>query len=154
MKKKAIGYQATNKKTQNIHPEIRGSFCVYSYSQCLLMVQDSPKKWNILPIYDGDIKNPTIMFESLTTWAELKARLNEMSDAELQYDIRVHSIQDNSVVDGNFKISTKLLYDVGGQGVELTPDVLKQLEDDGVTPEEIEEMWPLMNVDDLYIEIY
>ena len=57
-----IGYQVVDKKTGEIHPDMDGSFCIYSLSQAMEMHKTS-NNWEYLIIKEGDIEEPTMMFE-------------------------------------------------------------------------------------------
>lgn len=60
---KLIGYQVeSNDGLHNIHPDMDASFCVYSLEQSNEMIGDDNNDWIIVPIYKGDIEEPTIMF--------------------------------------------------------------------------------------------
>lgn len=61
--KKLLGYQVVNKDNE-IHPKMDGSFCVYSWEQASKMIDDQNEydNWSLLPIYKGDIENPTVMY--------------------------------------------------------------------------------------------
>lgn len=59
-----LGFQVLD-DDNNIHPDMEGSFCVYSYSQAMHMINKSDRKrmWKLLPIYKGDIEEPTIRYD-------------------------------------------------------------------------------------------
>lgn len=60
-----IGYQLVG-GTEGIHPEMAGSFCVYSLmqvQQMILHTKPEENNYEILRIYSGDIENPTMMFK-------------------------------------------------------------------------------------------
>jgi hypothetical protein len=63
MQKSIIGFQVWDSKG-NMHPDMDGSFCVYSFAQVneMILNSDSDNDWGILNIHDGDIEEPTIMF--------------------------------------------------------------------------------------------
>lgn len=60
---KLLGYQVVNENNE-LHPKMNGSFCVYSSEQARKMIDDQNmyNKWRLLPIYEGDIEDPTIMY--------------------------------------------------------------------------------------------
>lgn len=58
-KKYPIGYQVVS--GNDIHPDMDGTFCVYSLEQSKAM-KGNDDKWQIVPIYEGDIEDPTIMY--------------------------------------------------------------------------------------------
>ena len=65
---KVIGYQVVSEDEQvDIHPDMAGSFCVYNLAQAQAMIEkgcrNPEKQWNLLTIWEGDIEEPTIMFE-------------------------------------------------------------------------------------------
>lgn len=64
--KKLIGFQliSRNEGFFNVHPLMESSFCVYSYQQ----IHDMHRKagivdWIVIPVFEGDIDLPTIMYE-------------------------------------------------------------------------------------------
>lgn len=64
---KIVGYQVleANKEMPGLHPEMAGSFCIYSKSQCRKMIGDSFEsnmKYMIVPVLGGQIEDPTFMF--------------------------------------------------------------------------------------------
>jgi rubrerythrin len=64
--KKVIGFQVVSNPdgefgAGHIHPEMDGSFCIYSLSQAKKMM-DGNDDWKLLTIWSGDIENPVIMF--------------------------------------------------------------------------------------------
>jgi hypothetical protein len=66
--KEVIGFQVvTDDNDMNIHPDMAGSFCVYSLKQARKMVakgcQNKSQKWKLITIYSGDIEEPTMMFK-------------------------------------------------------------------------------------------
>lgn len=64
--KHLIGYQVESADGNNDLPPCVFSFEIFNKSQAreLLDDQSEPDRWNIVPIYDGDIENPTISFEN------------------------------------------------------------------------------------------
>jgi hypothetical protein len=66
-KKKVIGYQVYDKQTAHLHPDMDASFCIYSKPQAEEMLKESKRwvdsKFELIPIYEGDIEDPTFMFE-------------------------------------------------------------------------------------------
>jgi hypothetical protein len=60
-----IGFQVVDDEG-NIHPDMAGSFCVYSLSQAQAMIKKGCKnpeqKWKLLAIWRYDIEEPTIMY--------------------------------------------------------------------------------------------
>jgi uncharacterized protein YlaI len=60
---KIIGFQVVSDQ-QDIHPNMAGSFCIYSLSQAKEMVEDDlADRWHLLCIWKGDVEEPTFMFE-------------------------------------------------------------------------------------------
>ena len=57
-----IGFQVVD-DDNNIHPDMKGSFCVYNHVDALYMVVDDEEKWKVICIYKDDIEEPTFMFE-------------------------------------------------------------------------------------------
>jgi hypothetical protein len=51
-----VGFQVVD-ENNDIHPEMSGSWVVYSMRQAFSMAVEEPKKWKILPIYKGDIED-------------------------------------------------------------------------------------------------
>jgi hypothetical protein len=66
MKKQIIGYQVIDKFRSEMHPDMAGSFCIYSLEQAMEMIESTKqlidRKYELLPIYEGDIEEPTLMF--------------------------------------------------------------------------------------------
>jgi hypothetical protein len=66
MKKKIVGYQViggvNTPHEDDIHPDMAGSFCIYSKKQCTTMIGNETDLWKILDIYEDDIEEPTFMF--------------------------------------------------------------------------------------------
>jgi hypothetical protein len=66
-KKKVIGYQVYDKQSAHLHPDMDASFCIYSKPQAEEMLKESKRwvdsKFELIPIYEGDIEDPTFMFE-------------------------------------------------------------------------------------------
>jgi transcription elongation factor Elf1 len=64
---KVIGYQVVGEDGTDveggIHHDMDASFCVYSLSQCREMIGTDTRSWRIMTIWDGDIEEPTMMFE-------------------------------------------------------------------------------------------
>jgi hypothetical protein len=62
-----IGYQVVDSNNPHIHPDMDASFCIYSKPQALAMIKSSENEvdteWMLLPIAEGDIEDPTYMFE-------------------------------------------------------------------------------------------
>lgn len=62
-----IGYQVVGregtKQEGDIHPDMYASFCVYSLEDAREMIKTNKNEWQLLTIWDGDIEEPTIMFE-------------------------------------------------------------------------------------------
>jgi hypothetical protein len=59
---KIIGYQIINDDTNDLHPDMEGSFCIYSKEQCEEILNHEPNKsFRLLPIHEGDIEEPTFM---------------------------------------------------------------------------------------------
>ena len=67
LKYNPIGYQVIDKKAGEIHPDMDASFCVYSKPQALEMLNSTENQvdcnFEIIPIAEGDIEDPTMMFE-------------------------------------------------------------------------------------------
>jgi len=55
------GFQVVDKDNE-IHPSMDASFCLYRLFDAMQMVKDDPNKWTLLPIYKGDVEEPTYMF--------------------------------------------------------------------------------------------
>ena len=55
-----IGYQIDLDRFGDMHPLMSASFCIYSYDQCVDMINND-SRWTILPICEGDIEEPTFM---------------------------------------------------------------------------------------------
>jgi hypothetical protein len=63
-----IGFQVVDEDDSGeIHPDMDGSFCLYSLSQAkairLGRLKANGLSWKILAIWSGDVENPTFMFE-------------------------------------------------------------------------------------------
>lgn len=59
-----IGFQVVHDiNNSHIHPDMAGSFCVYSLSQANEMIYKNSQAWKLLAISEGDIEEPTMMFE-------------------------------------------------------------------------------------------
>jgi hypothetical protein len=56
-----VGYQVVDKDNE-IHPDMDASFCIYTLEDAEEMVSTNKRKWKLLPIYDGDVEEPTLMF--------------------------------------------------------------------------------------------
>lgn len=66
--KKVVGFQVVDEDTDEIHPCMEASFCLYNLSQAKEMLVGSPTmkfagNWKLLCIWSGDVEEPTIMFE-------------------------------------------------------------------------------------------
>lgn len=60
---KLIGFQVvSNDDKGDIHPDMDGSFCIYSLSQCQEMINDDDS-WRLLAIYTDEVEEPTFMFK-------------------------------------------------------------------------------------------
>jgi len=62
-----IGFQVVSDDDKgNIHPDMAGSFCVYSLSQANEMIENGcnnpEQQWRLLTIWKYDIEDPTIMY--------------------------------------------------------------------------------------------
>ncbi len=79
---KVIGFQVINNDTKDIHPEMAGSFCVYSMPQCMKMLKDKSgterDKYTIVTIKSGDIEEPTIMFKGYPLTAEIQKLISSV----------------------------------------------------------------------------
>jgi len=68
LKKTAVvqGYQVVGDDSSpyegDIHPDMDGSFCIYNLSQARQMIGDD-LNWRLLTIWEGDVEEPTMMFE-------------------------------------------------------------------------------------------
>lgn len=66
LKYNPIGYQVVDDKN-DIHPNMDASFCIYSRKQAFAMILKSMTEnmgsYKLVPIKDGDIEEPTMMFE-------------------------------------------------------------------------------------------
>jgi len=61
---KLEGYQVVDDDAGDIHPDMDGSFCLYSLSQAREMLNSGAKgNWKLLAIWTGDVEEPTLMFE-------------------------------------------------------------------------------------------
>lgn len=60
---KLIGYQVVTKATHVLHPDMGASFCVYSKDQAEKMWAQDIARYVILPVHDGEIEDPTLMYE-------------------------------------------------------------------------------------------
>lgn len=66
---KVVGFQVVDDGVceYEIHPKMDGSFCIYNLSQANeMLVEDKGKsdaQWRLLTIWEGDIEEPTMMFE-------------------------------------------------------------------------------------------
>ena len=61
-----VGFQVVDDVQGDIHPDMDGSFCLYSLSQAKEMIENSDDPtdcWKLLAIWTGDVEEPTIMFE-------------------------------------------------------------------------------------------
>lgn len=67
---KVIGFQVVgeqgSKQEGKLHPDVIGSFCIYSLSQVqkMLMNSDDDEQWQLLTIWDTGIEKPTMMFNT------------------------------------------------------------------------------------------
>ncbi|MFA5420253.1 MAG: hypothetical protein WC341_17500 [Bacteroidales bacterium] len=63
---KIIGFQVVGEDGTNhegeMHPSMDASFCVYNLSQAREMVSSVDHEWRLLSIWEGDIEEPTMMF--------------------------------------------------------------------------------------------
>lgn len=67
---KVIGFQVVGDdgtaEDGEIHPSMDASFCLYSLSQAKEMLEDNDngkEQWKLLAIWEGDVEEPTMMFE-------------------------------------------------------------------------------------------
>lgn len=64
---KVIGFQVVGEDgTENasdIHPDMDASFCLYNLSQANKMIEQNECNWRLLTVWEGDIEEPTMMFE-------------------------------------------------------------------------------------------
>jgi hypothetical protein len=64
---KVVGFQVESDDGKHeIHPHMDGSFCLYSLEQARAMMDDDnngDEQWKLLAIWDGDVEEPTMMFE-------------------------------------------------------------------------------------------
>ena len=60
---KVIGFQVVGegKNEGEIHPDMDGSFCIYNLTWCMDRVDEG--NWRLLTIWEGDVEEPTMMFE-------------------------------------------------------------------------------------------
>jgi len=60
-----IGYQVVDHRNHEIHPDMDASFCIYSKQQALEMINSNEYEgqWVMRAITEGDIEDPTFMFE-------------------------------------------------------------------------------------------
>ena len=56
-----LGFQVVDKDNE-IHPNMDASFCIYSFKDAVEMFKDDKVRWRLLPIFEGDIEEPTLMF--------------------------------------------------------------------------------------------
>lgn len=69
---KIIGYQIIHDDTNDLHPDMEGSFCIYSKEQCEeILSKERNKSFRLLPIHEGDIEEPTFMFHPESIWSEI-----------------------------------------------------------------------------------
>ena len=66
-----IGYQVVGEdgtpQEGEIHPQMDASFCVYSLEQARQMLNDNDngeESWRLLTVWEGDIEEPTLMFDT------------------------------------------------------------------------------------------
>jgi rubredoxin len=66
---KLEGYQVVDDEKGDIHPDMVGSFCLYSLSQAKEMLKIKATNlygsgnWKLLAIWTGDVEEPTMMFK-------------------------------------------------------------------------------------------
>ena len=64
---KIVGFQVeSDDDSHEMHPHMDGSFCLYSLPQAQAMLDDDnngDEQWKLLAIWDGDVEEPTMMFE-------------------------------------------------------------------------------------------
>jgi hypothetical protein len=65
---KVIGFQVVGEdgteQDGEIHPDMDASFCVYNLSQANEMLNsDIEGQWRLLTLWEGDVEEPTMMFE-------------------------------------------------------------------------------------------
>ena len=67
---KVVGFQVVGEDGTNqegeIHPHMDASFCLYNLNQARSMMDDnnhSEEQWQLLTIWEGDVEEPTFMFE-------------------------------------------------------------------------------------------
>jgi len=66
---KVIGFQVVGEDGTatdgEIHPKMKGSFCIYNLSQARKMLKDKAvgEQWRLLTLWEGDVEEPTIMFK-------------------------------------------------------------------------------------------
>lgn len=60
-----VGFQVVDDEAGDIHPDMDGSFCLYSLSQAEKMLHSKHDEgdWKLLAVWTGDVEEPTIMFE-------------------------------------------------------------------------------------------
>lgn len=62
---KVIGFQVVGEEHSdeegNIHPDMDASFCIYNLQQAKEMLTND--NWRLLTIWEGDVEEPTMMFE-------------------------------------------------------------------------------------------
>ena len=63
---KVVGFQIVGEdgtdREGDIHPDMDGSFCLYNLSWCRERLHDY-YNWRLLTIWEGDVEEPTFMFE-------------------------------------------------------------------------------------------
>lgn len=62
---KVEGFQVVSNDdfTGDIHPDMGGSFCIYSLSQAKKMIEKDPKNWRLLTIWTNDVEEPTYCYD-------------------------------------------------------------------------------------------
>jgi len=70
LRAKVVGFQVVGEdgtvQEGEIHPNMDGSFCIYSLPQARAMLDDNNngnEQWRLLTIWSGDVEEPTFMFE-------------------------------------------------------------------------------------------
>jgi len=62
-----IGFQVVGEGNceGQIHPKMKGSFCIYNLTQAKRMLKDSQvgERWHLLTLWTGDVEEPTLMYE-------------------------------------------------------------------------------------------
>jgi hypothetical protein len=67
---KVIGFQVVGEdgtaQEGEIHPHMDASFCIYNLNQARSMMDDDnngDEQWRLLTVWEGDVEEPTMMFE-------------------------------------------------------------------------------------------